>query len=130
MPRMIRIVQLTLRLTAVALLILGILLWTGHPELKQAHMGLGLVFVIALWSLAAIGFRMQVGAGLATRVVIWGFVVLGLGMIQGQILSGSDSHVYVRILHLAAGLIALGVAEFLGARIKRSHKALDSGIPI
>jgi hypothetical protein len=125
MLRMVRILQMTVRLTGLALIILGTLIWTGHVELRQAHMGLGVLFVLALWSLAGIGFRTRVGVGLATRAVLWGLVVLYFGMVQGQIGTGS-MHVYIRILHLVVGLVAIGVAEFLAARIKRSHKGLQA----
>jgi hypothetical protein len=106
MLRTIRVAQITIRLTGLALIILGILLWTGNTGLRQAHMGLGLLFVLALWSLAA----------------VWGLVVLWLGMVQTRVWPGS-AHVYVRVLHLLVGLVAIGVGEALAARIKRVHGA-------
>jgi len=123
--RLLGIIQMTIRLTGVALIILGGLLWTGHIEVRQAHMGIGGLFVLALWLLAAVAFRMRVAAGLGVRVVVWGMVVLVLGLFQGQLLSDSATHVYIRILHLVAGLIAIGLAELLAGPIKRSHRALD-----
>jgi hypothetical protein len=123
MLRMVRIAQMAVRLTGLAQIILGGLIWAGHSELKQAHMGLGMLFVFALWSLAAIGFRARAAVGLCVRVTIWGIVVLLFGMLQGQMWP-DDRHIYVRIMHIVVGLIAIGVAEALAQRIKRSHKAI------
>jgi hypothetical protein len=124
MLRKVRIVQLTLRLTGLLLIVMGVLIWTGNGDaLVQAHMGLGLLFVLALWSLAALGFRARVSVGLSIRAAVWGIVVLWLGMIQGQLWLGQQ-HVYVRVAHLAVGLIAIGVGEALAARLKRAHASL------
>jgi len=124
MLRMVRIAQMTVRLTGMLQIILGALIWAGHSELKQAHTGLGMLFVLALWSLAAIGFRARAAVGLGIRATIWGIVVLWYGMIQGQLWTG-DQHIYVRVLHLIVGLVAIGVAELLARRIKHSHKAME-----
>jgi hypothetical protein len=120
MLRTLRIAQLTVRLSGLALIILGILLWLGYDSLRAAHMGLGLLFVLAIWSLAALGFKTRANVGLAVRAAVWGIVVLWLGMVQTRIWPGG-SHVYVRALHLLVGLIAIGVAEALAARIKRAR---------
>ena len=118
--RLLRIVQLTFRLTALLLLILGALIWGGRSNLAQPHAALGMLFVLSLWCLAALGFRTRAGVPLAFRAVFWGFVVLIFGMVQVNMWPGPQ-HVYVRILHLVVGLAAIGLGEMLGARIKRAH---------
>jgi len=94
----------------------------GGGGLKQAPVDVGLLFVLALWCLSALGFRARASVGLAVRASVWGFVVLGFGMAQSQIWVG-PLHVYVRVMHLLVGLLALGLAETLAGRIKRSHHA-------
>ncbi len=120
MARSLRIAQMTLRLTGLVLIILGALIWGGQGNLAQAHAALGLVFVLALWCLAALGFRARAGMALALRAVVWGFVVLLLGMLQTRMWPGPQ-HVYIRVLHLVVGLVAMVIGEMLGASIKRSH---------
>jgi hypothetical protein len=120
MLRKVRIVQLMLRLTGMLQIVMGVLMWTGNGDaLRQAHMGLGLLFVLSLWALAALGFRARVSVGLAIRAAVWGIVVLWLGVIQGRLWPG-PLHIYVRVAHLLVGLIAIGVGEALAARIKRA----------
>jgi hypothetical protein len=121
MLRLIRILQLTLRLDGLALIIVGAFIWGGHNELTQAHMGLGALFVLALWALSAVGFRSRSTIGLAVRGLIWGGVVLYFGMVQTQLLVG-EAHVSIRILHLIVGLVAIGLGEALGARLRRAHR--------
>ncbi len=102
------------------MIILGALIWTGRSDLAQPHAALGVLFVFSLWCLAALGFRARAGRGLAFRAVVWGFVVLLFGMLQTGMWPG-PRHVYIRVLHLIVGLIAIGIGEMLGARIKRAH---------
>jgi len=120
--RLIRIAQITTRLTGLALIVLGALIWAGNPALKNAHMGLGLLFVIALWSITVAGAIARTGTALVLRGAIWGVVVLWLGMVQARIWPG-ESHVYVRVLHLVVGLVAIGIAEMFAARIKKGLTA-------
>lgn len=127
MLRLMRFVQMTVRLSGLALLILGVLIWTGNQQLIPAHMGLGLLFVLALWSLAALSFRSRTAVGLGVRASIWGIVVLWLGLVQRQVWPGPP-HVYVRVLHLIVGLSAIGVAEMLGARLKAGIAGRGAGI--
>jgi hypothetical protein len=85
-------------------------------NLVPLHMLIGLVFVVALWTLAAIGLRAKVGTGLTVGAITWGAVVLVFGMVQRSLMPG-DLHWVVQVVHLLAGLIAMGVAEKLAARI-------------
>jgi hypothetical protein len=117
MLRITRIAQLTVRLCGVALIVLGVLIWTGDRQFIQAHMGLGVLLVLALWVLAALGVRARVASNLVIRAVIWGAVVLAYGIYQTRIWPGR-LHVYVRVLHLVVGLIAMSVGELLAARIE------------
>jgi hypothetical protein len=120
MLRTVRIAQLVLRLTGLTQIVIGVLIWAGRgDDFLQGHMGLGLLFVLSLLCLAALGLWSRVSVGLAVRAVVWGIVVLWFGMVQSRIWPG-QLHVYVRVAHLLIGLIAIGVGEALAARLKRT----------
>jgi hypothetical protein len=68
------------------------------------------------------GARAHLPAGLVALAIAWGFVVPVLGLLQGELLPGG-SHWVVQVLHLLVGLIAIGLAESLAARIKRMAAA-------
>lgn len=120
MARVLRIVQLTFRLSGLLLIVLGALIWAGQSSLAQPHAALGMLFVLALWCLAALSFRTRAGMALGFRAVIWGFIVFLFGIMQVQMWPG-PLHVYIRIAHLIIGLIAIAIGEMLGARIRRAH---------
>jgi hypothetical protein len=117
------ICQNLLRLIAVALIVLGILFWTGwdySEGLVRIHMQLGVLLVILLWILAVIGIRARLNFGLSFGAIIWGFLVAAFGMMLRRLLGGSSNPEVYRVLHLMAGLAAIALAESLSARIKRS----------
>jgi hypothetical protein len=122
MLRLTRIAQMTVRLTGLLLIVLGILIWTGDSALIGVHMALGLLFVLALLFLSGLGVRARIGLGLVIRAVLWAIVVLIFGMIQTRIWPGSP-HVFVRVLHLVIGLVAISVGELLGGRIRAQETA-------
>jgi hypothetical protein len=122
MLRLTRIAQMTIRLTGLALIVLGILIWTGNAALVGAHMALGLLFVLALLFLAGLGVRARAGMGMVIRTVIWAIFVLIVGMVQTQVLPGS-AHIVVRVVHLIIGLVAISIGEMLGGRIKAQETA-------
>ena len=123
MTRLLSIARITLRLTGTILIVLGVLFWTGRAlTLVPVHMAIGLLFVVALWAVAAIGARERVGFALVSRVAIWGALIVWFGMMQTQLLLG-PYHWMIRVLHLLVGLIGLGLAEAVVARIRRTERA-------
>ena len=123
MTRLLSIARMTLRLTGTILIVLGVLFWTGHAlTLVPVHMAIGFLFVVALWAVAAIGARERVGFALVSRVAIWGALIVWFGMMQTQLLVGPH-HWMIRVLHLVVGLIGLGLAEAVVARIRRTERA-------
>jgi hypothetical protein len=112
------IAQMTIRISGVILIILGILFWTGRAlGLISFHMLLGLILVIALWALAFLGARAGVGASMVSFAIVWGIIVLFLGLRQTQLLPGS-AHWVIQLLHLLVGLAAMGLGDRLAATIK------------
>ena len=114
--------QNLVRLIGLVLIVLGILFWTGADyteSLVRIHMQLGVALVILLWILAGIALRTRVNAGLAAGALIWGLIVAAFGMSLRHLMAASSSPELYRVLHLIVGLCAIGLAEGLGARIKR-----------
>jgi hypothetical protein len=107
-----------IRISGVILIILGVLFWTGHAlGLVSLHMLLGLILVLALWTLAFIAARAGVGVGTAAFTIAWGIVVLFLGIAQTRLLPG-PAHWVIEVLHLLVGLAAMGLGDALAKRIK------------
>ena len=113
-----KVAQMTVRGSGVLLIVLGILFWTGRAEALQiVHILLGLLLVVALWTLAFLAGRAGVNLGLVALAVVLGLVMPVLGLTQKDLLSG-DGHWVIQVVHLLVGLAAIGLAERLGAAIK------------
>ncbi len=113
------IIQMVIRLAGLILIVLGILFWTGHADtLVRVHIVIGIVLVLSLWALAALAGQSGVQTGLVAAAVVWGLVTIILGLTQERWLTG-NAHWVIQALHLLVGLGAIGLAETLGARIRR-----------
>ena len=124
----VTVAQMLVRVCGVVQIVLGILFWTGSaPGLVPVHILIGIVLVLSLWALVALGTRAGLHAGQVTVAVLWGVVVVVFGLTQDSILQ-SGPHWVIRILHLLVGLAAIGMAEGLGARIKRSPAAAGPAV--
>jgi hypothetical protein len=120
---MIRIAQMFVRLAGLTLLVLGIVIWTGHGSaLIETHALLGVFFVLSLWTVAIIGLASRIGYVLPGRLIVWGIVIGWFGMSQRSLLRGS-LHWTIQLLHVAVGLIAIGLAEVVTARVRKSAAA-------
>lgn len=103
-------------ITGLAQLALGVTFWTGHAlSLVTVHMGIGVVFVLSLWTLAILSARAGAPIGLAIFALVWGALLPLVGMLQMQWLPGS-AHWLVRTLHLLMGVAAMGLAGALTRR--------------
>lgn len=106
-------------LLGLALVVLGILFWTGRAlSLLSLHMDLGGLFVICLWVLAVLGFMSRATLPFALVVFIWSLLVPALGVLQLQLLPGAN-HWIVQVSHLLVGLIAMGLGHGLARRLAR-----------
>lgn len=120
MQRGIRIAQMFVRLAGLVLLVLGIVIWTGHGDtLVRTHAALGVFFVLSLWAVAVFGLVSRIGYVLPARLIIWGIVIGWFGISQQHLFPGTY-HWIVRVLHLAVGIIAIGLAEVVSARVKKT----------
>ncbi|MGH8318173.1 MAG: hypothetical protein ACREUL_09380 [Steroidobacteraceae bacterium] len=119
MKYIILIARSLVSLFGIALVVLGILFWTGHAlSLLSLHMLLGGLFVICLWVLAVLGFAVRGARVLALVVLVWSFIVPALGVTQLRLLPGAD-HWVVQAVHLLVGLIAIGLGHALARRLGR-----------
>ena len=110
-----RILGLTIRVTGVATLLLGVLLWTGRGySLLPLHMALGIVLVLSLWALAVLAAMRGGSNRLVAIGIVWGFLVPLLGMTQARILPGS-LHWVVQMVHLLVGGFAIRLGYMLAA---------------
>jgi hypothetical protein len=108
------------RVAGLTLLVLGIIIWTGHGDsLIRTHALLGVCFVLSLWTVAVIGLTSRIGFVLPARLIIWGIVIGWFGMSQHELLKGS-LHWMIQVLHVAVGLIAIGLAEVVSARVTKA----------
>ena len=113
--------RMTVRVVGLAMLILGLVIWTGSADgLVPVHMLLGIVLVLALWTIAVLALQAGTRPALPATAIAWGVLVAGFGMTQAQILPDDSLHVVIQVVHLIFGLVAIGLAEALGAAATRS----------
>jgi hypothetical protein len=113
----------TVRVTGIALLVLGLLIWANVARaLVPLHMLIGIALVVALWATAALALRAGVRPVLPIVAAAWGVLMVVLGMTQAQILVGSG-HTIVEIAHLLVGIVAIGLGEALVAAGRRGATA-------
>jgi hypothetical protein len=113
--------RMTVRVVGLILLVLGLVVWTGSFDgLVPVHLLLGIVLVLALWSVA--GLAIQAGARpvLPAVAFAWGLLAAAFGLTQAQILPDDSLHVGIQVAHLVVGLVAIGLAEALGATPNRT----------
>ena len=116
------IAQMTVRVAGVLLLVIGLVIWTGHgDQIIPLHELLGFVLVLGLWTIAFLAARAGVARGLVARAVVWGLIAPALGLTQVNLLSG-DAHWVIEVIHLLVGVGAIGIAELLAHEIKTSTK--------
>ncbi len=117
------VTQIVARVIAGVQVSLGIVVWTGHGDsLIPVHIAVGLLLVVDLWVAVALGLRSGAPTGLAIVALVWSLAMPLFGLVQASILVG-DLHVVVQVLHLAVGLIGVGLVEGLARSGRRPGKA-------
>jgi hypothetical protein len=113
-------VRMTVRGVGLIMLILGLVIWTGSADgLIPIHMLLGIVLVLALWAVAVLALQAGLAPALPAIAIAWGVLAVAFGLAQWQILPDAGQHAVVDIAHLVVGLVAIGLAEAIGAGAKR-----------
>jgi uncharacterized membrane protein len=118
MKKATTIAQALIRGLGLLLVILGIVIWTGKADqIISLHRFLGIVIVLALWTLAYVAGRSGVSSGIIAVAVVWGLIAPILGLSQTQVLTG-NGHWIIQVLHLLIGLGIITLGEMLAMRIK------------
>lgn len=118
MKKAITVVHMTLRVSGLLLILLGIAIWTGRAgQLLPVHELLGFVLVLSLWTLSFFAARAGVAARWVVLAVAWGLVAPILGLTQQGLLTG-DWHWTIQVLHLLIGLGAIAQGEILARRME------------
>lgn len=125
MQNTINILRWVVRLCGVLALLLGLGFWAGHGNLQlvQMHQGLGYLAALSLLGIAGMTFS-KVPAGLSVVGIIWALLVPALGHMQMKLMQGSN-HWVIEVLHLILGVGAIGLAEAIGGRLKRTNALND-----
>jgi hypothetical protein len=119
MSRTVTVVHMTLRISGVLLILLGLAFWTGNAlQLIPVHEFLGFVLVLSLWTLAFFGARAGAPRGIVVAAVAWGLIAPILGLTQSNLLA-NNWHWVIQVLHLLVGLAAIGTGEGLVQGIRR-----------
>lgn len=113
------VVHMTLRISGLLLILLGIAIWTGRADaVIPVHEFLGFVLVLSLWTLAYFGARAGVPKGMVAAAVAWGVIAPILGLTQANLLD-NNWHWVIQVAHLLVGLATIGTGEGLAQRMKR-----------
>jgi hypothetical protein len=112
------ILQVVARIIGLVLIVLGILFWAGRAnQLLPLHIVLGSLLVLTLLAQAMLAARAGANRGLIALAVLWGPIMLVFGMAHANLLPG-QFHWVVRVLHLAVGIVAMGMVDVLGKQVR------------
>jgi hypothetical protein len=116
----IRIASVILTLAGLLALVSGLLFWSGTAlNLIAMHMLLGFLAVGALW---VIGIAQAFSRGgswiIAACALIVGAIMAAFGMIQSSLVVGAF-HWIIQVIHLALGLLTVGIGHMGAARARR-----------
>ena len=109
---------MTIRISGLLLLLLGLAIWTGRADgVIPIHELLGFVLVVALWTLSYFAARAGVSMRWVALAVAWGLAAPLLGLTQQNLVNG-DWHWTIQVLHLLIGAGAIGQGENLALRMR------------
>jgi len=118
MKTAVTVSHMTIRVSGLLLILLGIAIWTGRADqFIPVHEVLGFVLVVSLWALSYLAARAGVETKWVVLAVAWGLVAPILGLTQQSLWTG-DWHWTVQVLHLLIGVGAIGQGENLARRMK------------
>jgi hypothetical protein len=107
-----------------ALLVLGIVMWIGHGDaLIPVHIAIGVVLVLALWTIAAIAAGAGVPAGTVTFAAAWGLAVAAFGITQEHLLDGRW-HWTIQVLHVFVSMGAIWWGRRLAELVHRAASGM------
>ena len=108
------------RITGLLGLSLGIAFWAGTAEsLVILHILLGSLLTLALFVLVFQAYRAGVSTLLVGLAAVWAIGLPIYGLVQDRILPDTFEWL-AQVLHLLCAIGAMGLAEILAARIRRT----------
>jgi hypothetical protein len=82
--------QMGIRAAWLVQLALGLAFWTGNAlGLVDLHQLLGILLVLALWTMAVLAYRAGVPAGLVAAAAVYALLVAVVGLTQRELVPGS-----------------------------------------
>ena len=116
-----KVSQLVLLGSGALLLVLGLIIWTGHGDpLIGIHAMLGFLLVLSLWAIAAIAARTGVSIGMVALAVAWGLAAPIFAGVQVRLVTGGW-HWTIQVLHLVVSMGVIAVGRLLVIRIRRNE---------
>lgn len=116
----VRIAIMVLRVAVLFNLITGIIFWTGNADpLQGVHMIVGIIAVLALWTLGIMQGLRGGSFGLALATFVVGFLLALVGLFQQKWLPDPANHWIIQVIHLVLGLAAIGLGEMVAGRYRR-----------
>ena len=110
------------RLDFLAVLILGVLLWTGSTGSLKIHIITGFIMTLTLLLIGMMGFFSRIKPALPIIAIAWAILLPYIGFAQLHLMPGA-SHVVIQVIHLLIGICAIGIVEATGAKITRAAQA-------
>lgn len=116
-----RIASVVLTLAGVLALISGLFFWTGTVlNLVSMHMLLGFLAVAALWVVAIGQAFSKAGSWIiAACALLVGALTIVIGLYQVSLMVG-PSHWVIEVIHLALGILTIGLGHMAAARYRKS----------
>ena len=122
----IRVSLMVLRIAVLFNLITGIIFWTGNADpLQIVHILVGIIAVLALWTLGIIQGLRGGNYGLSAAAIVVGLLLALVGLFQTGWLTGSN-HWIIQVIHLLLGIAAIGLGEMIGGRSRRMTAKVPS----
>jgi hypothetical protein len=122
----VRISLMVLRIAVLFNLITGIIFWTGNADpLQIVHILVGIIAVLALWTLGIIQGLRGGNYGLVAAAIVVGLLLALVGLFQKGWLTGS-THWIIQVIHLLLGIAAIGLGEMIGGRSRRMMAKVPS----
>ncbi len=122
----IRVSLMVLRIAVLFNLITGIIFWTGNADpLQIVHIVVGIIAVLALWTLGIMQGLRGGNYGLVAAAIVVGLLLVFVGLFQKGWLTDSN-HWIIQVIHLLLGIAAIGLGEMIGGRSRRMTAKVPS----
>ena len=122
----VRIALMVLRVAVLFNLVTGIIFWTGNADpLQIVHIVVGIIAVLALWTLGIMQGLRGGNYGLVAAAIVVGLLLVFVGLFQKGWLTGSN-HWIIQVIHLLLGIAAIGLGEMIGGRSRRMTAKVPS----